>query len=139
MEKVLNILCPCAELKASPHIETKLKWWKIQYSIIYDIINTSGFAWNDVKKCIEVDSNEAWETYVQHHKNAVEWRNKSFLLFDRLANFFGKDHANGKGAKVPSEMMEKQGNNEVDASDDNDTEEKRKTRGKEAQVMKTEL
>ncbi|KAL6272612.1 hypothetical protein ACE6H2_023304 [Prunus campanulata] len=121
MEKVLNNLCPGAELKESPHIESKLKRWKKQYSIIYDIINTSGFAWNDVKKCIEVDSNEAWETYVQHHKNAAEWRNKSFPLFDRLANIFGKDRANGKGAEVPSEMMEEQGNNEVDASDDNDT------------------
>lgn len=54
-------------------------------------------------------------------KNAAEWRNKSFPLFDRLANIFGKDRANGKGAEVPSEMMEEQGNNEVDASDDNDT------------------
>ncbi|KAI5323441.1 hypothetical protein L3X38_032513 [Prunus dulcis] len=106
MEKVLNNLCPGAELKVSPHIESKLKWWKKQYSIIYDIINTGGFAWNDVKKCIEVDSNEAWETYVQHHKNAAKWRNKSFPLFDRLANIFGKDRANGKGAEIPNEMME---------------------------------
>ncbi|KAI5316893.1 hypothetical protein L3X38_036600 [Prunus dulcis] len=68
-----------------------------------------------------VDSNEAWETYVHHHKNAAEWRNKSFPLFDRLANIFGKDRVNEKGAEVPSEMMEEQGNNEVDASDDNDT------------------
>ncbi|CAB4316388.1 unnamed protein product [Prunus armeniaca] len=30
------------------------------------------------------------------------------------------DRANGKGAKVPSDMMEEQGNNEVDASNDND-------------------
>ncbi|XP_020424685.1 uncharacterized protein LOC18769931 isoform X2 [Prunus persica] len=79
MEKVLNNLCPGAELKASPHIESK------------------------------------------HHKNAAEWRNKSFPLFDRLANIFGKDRVNEKGAEVPSEMMEEQGSNEVDASDDNNT------------------
>ncbi|KAI5339139.1 hypothetical protein L3X38_018411 [Prunus dulcis] len=92
MVKVLNNLCLGAELKASP--QSKLK----------------------------VDSNEAWETYVQHHKNAAEWRNKSFPLFDRLADIFGKDRANGKGAEVPSKMMEEQAvNNEVVGSDDNDT------------------
>ena len=31
------------------------------------MINTSGFAWNDVKKCVEVDSDDAWQTYVQVH------------------------------------------------------------------------
>ena len=28
------------------------------------MLNTSGFAWNDVKKCIKVDSDDAWKTYV---------------------------------------------------------------------------
>ena len=29
------------------------------------MINKSGFAWNDVKKCIQVDNNEVWEMYMQ--------------------------------------------------------------------------
>jgi len=64
MEKVLDVLCPNSKIKANPHIESKLKKWKKTYSIIYDMSNTSGFAWNDVKKCIEVDSDDAWKTYV---------------------------------------------------------------------------
>lgn len=35
--------------------------------MVVDMINTSGFAWNDVKKCVEVDSDDAWQTYVQVH------------------------------------------------------------------------
>ncbi|CAL9004960.1 unnamed protein product [Prunus brigantina] len=35
------------------------------YGIIFDMINKSGFAWNDSLKCIKVDSDEAWNTYVQ--------------------------------------------------------------------------
>ena len=35
--------------------------------MIVDMINTSGFAWNDVKKCVEVDSDDVWQTYVQVH------------------------------------------------------------------------
>ncbi|KAL5834752.1 hypothetical protein ACOSQ4_014249 [Xanthoceras sorbifolium] len=113
-EKALNQICLGSNLKANPHLESKLKKWKKNYSTIYDMINTSGFAWNDVKKCIEVDSNESWESYVKHHSSAAEWRNKSYPIFDRLANIFGKDRVNGKGAKVPSEMMEDIGNDEGD-------------------------
>jgi hypothetical protein len=65
IENKLNLLCPNSNLKASPHIESKLKKLKKDYSTIYDMINKSGFAWNDIKKCIEVDSNEVWEMYVQ--------------------------------------------------------------------------
>ncbi|KAL5744490.1 hypothetical protein ACOSQ2_027606 [Xanthoceras sorbifolium] len=82
--------CPGSNLKANPHLESKLKKWKKNYSTIYDMMNTSGF----------------------HHSSAVEWRNKPYLIFDRLANIFGKDRANGKGAEVPSEMMEEIGNDE---------------------------
>ncbi|XP_034219720.1 uncharacterized protein LOC117630948 [Prunus dulcis] len=117
MEKALNIKCPDSGLKACPHIESKLKKWKKQYSIVYDMINTSGFAWNDIKKCVEVDSNDAWETYVQHHKEAAEWRSKPFPLFDRLSNIFGKDRANGQRAEAPADMMEEQSNNDANASD----------------------
>ncbi|KAK0599582.1 hypothetical protein LWI29_006626 [Acer saccharum] len=56
---------PNCGLKAVPHIESKLKFWKKQYGIVYDMLNTSGFGWNDVRKCIEVDSDEAWKSYVQ--------------------------------------------------------------------------
>ena len=65
MEEAMSRLCPDSNLKASPHIESKLKKWKESYSIVYDLSNTSGFAWNDNRKCIEVDSNDAWDIYVQ--------------------------------------------------------------------------
>lgn len=83
--------------------------------------NKSGFAWNDVKKCIEVDSNEVWEMYVQHNQKAKGWRNKPFAIFDRLSNIFGKDRATGKSTETPTDMMEEQSNNEDDNNLDNNT------------------
>ncbi|XP_062019283.1 uncharacterized protein LOC133735861 isoform X3 [Rosa rugosa] len=121
IENALNLLCPNSNLKASPHIESKLKKLKKDYSIIYDMMNKSGFAWNDIKKCIEVDSNEVWETYLQHNKKAKGWRNKKYPLFDRLATIFGSDRATGDGAEVPADMMEEQSNNEDDIGIGNDT------------------
>ncbi|KAL5776962.1 hypothetical protein ACOSP7_009888 [Xanthoceras sorbifolium] len=72
MKKDLNQICPGSNLKANPHLESKLK------------------------------------------NSAAEWRNKPYPIFDRLANIFGKDRANGKGAEVPSEMMVDIGNDEGD-------------------------
>lgn len=65
IEKSLQKLCPNSGLKANPHIDSKLRKWKKFYGIMCDMRNRSGFKWNDVLKCIEVDSDEAWLTYVQ--------------------------------------------------------------------------
>ncbi|CAB4278451.1 unnamed protein product [Prunus armeniaca] len=71
------------------------------YGIIFDMINKSGFAWNDSLKCIEVGSDEAWNTYVQISTYVnitrmlmVGW-GKQFLIYDRLTNILGKDRAIG--------------------------------------------
>ncbi|BFG30901.1 hypothetical protein CerSpe_171750 [Prunus speciosa] len=65
IEKSLAEKFPNADFRVIPHIESKMRFWKKLYGIIFDMINKSGFAWNDSLKCIEVDSDEAWNTYVQ--------------------------------------------------------------------------
>ncbi|KAK2646448.1 hypothetical protein Ddye_021643 [Dipteronia dyeriana] len=104
IELSLATILPNCSLRATPHIESKLKTWKKQYGVIYDMINISGFGWNGVRKCIEVDSNEAWHSYVRHHKQAEGWRDKPFPLYERLANIFGKDRATGKTAYTPENL-----------------------------------
>ena len=43
---------------------------------------------------------------MQQNKDAAGWRNKSFPIYDRLVNIFGKDRAIGKEAETPAEMVE---------------------------------
>ncbi|KAL6219402.1 hypothetical protein ACLB2K_007161 [Fragaria x ananassa] len=86
MEKSSEVLCPNSNLKAYPHIESKLKKWKQNFSIVYDMINTSGFAWNDAK---------------------------NFPIYDRLALSFGTDRANGRGAETPADMANEQSINDI--------------------------
>ncbi|KAK4840253.1 hypothetical protein QYF36_003714 [Acer negundo] len=88
IEKTLTTMLPDSRLRANPHIDSKMRLWKKEYGILYDMLNVSGFGWNDIKKCVEVDSNDVWEVYVQTHKDAEGWRDKSFLLYERLANIF---------------------------------------------------
>ncbi|KAH9723879.1 Myb DNA-bind 3 domain-containing protein [Citrus sinensis] len=105
--------------KASPHIDSKIRKWKKQYRLMFDMLNTSGFGWNDVKKCIEVDSDEVWNSYVQSHNAVKNWRGKPFPLYERLANIFGKDCATGHGAQTPADM-EDEANQEEIRDDDNE-------------------
>ena len=65
IERALTEMCPNSGLKINPHIESKLKKWKKQYGIVYDMLNKSGFGWNDSLKCVEVDSNDTWKSYVE--------------------------------------------------------------------------
>nr|XP_048322668.1 uncharacterized protein LOC112489630 isoform X3 [Ziziphus jujuba var. spinosa] len=90
IERKLAEMCPNSGLRATPHIESKLKKWKKQYGIIYDMLNKSGFGWNDTLKCVEIDSDDAWKAYVQSNPSAKSWRDKPFPIYERLANIFGK-------------------------------------------------
>ena len=65
IEKDLTNIFPICGIKANPHIDSKMKVLRKQYSIVYDILSKSGFGWNDIKKCVEVDSEEIWQSYVQ--------------------------------------------------------------------------
>ena len=47
IERQLTEMCPESNLRANSHIESKLKMWKKHYSIVYDMLNKSGFGWND--------------------------------------------------------------------------------------------
>ncbi|TXG72816.1 hypothetical protein EZV62_001395 [Acer yangbiense] len=97
MESPLANILPNCGLKASPHIESKVKTWKEDYGVVYDMINTSGFGWNNVRKYVEVESNEAWHSYVEHHK--------PFPLYERLSYIFGTDRAAGKITYTPENLV----------------------------------
>ena len=55
-------------LKAYPYIDSKIKIWKKSHGVIFDMLNTSSFGWNDVRKCVVVDNEEVWRSYVEVSK-----------------------------------------------------------------------
>lgn len=63
IEKLLEQKLPGSGIKASPHIESRVKTLKKQYNAISDmIVTSSGFSWNDEKKMIicEKDLYDGW-------------------------------------------------------------------------------
>ena len=55
LEKMMANKIPNCNIKAQPHIHSRLKLLKQQYGAIYDMLNTSGFGWDDTRKCISCD------------------------------------------------------------------------------------
>ncbi|KAI4332598.1 hypothetical protein L6164_017493 [Bauhinia variegata] len=109
---------PGCGIKAKPHIESAMKTLRIIYAIVYDMLNQSGFGWNDETKMIIVDSDDLWNEYIKSHPNAKDYRNAQILLLDKLALVFGKDRATGKGvvalADVVEQLEEENNNDEVE-------------------------
>ncbi|KAI9195433.1 hypothetical protein LWI28_014834 [Acer negundo] len=49
-----------------------------------------------------IDSSNEWTA----HKEAEGWRDKSFPLYERLVNIFGKDGATGQVAGTPQQILD---------------------------------
>ena len=47
------------------HVQNKIKRLKDKYSAAYDMLNTSGFGWNDANQCVTVDTPEILEEYLK--------------------------------------------------------------------------
>ena len=68
LEQKLEAKFPELGIKVKPHIESIMRRLKTEYGNIYDMLNTSGFGWDDVNKKILVDSDDVWNAYIQANK-----------------------------------------------------------------------
>ncbi|XP_004309745.1 PREDICTED: uncharacterized protein LOC101304244 [Fragaria vesca subsp. vesca] len=113
IEKLLEQKLPGSGIKASPHIESRVKTLKKQYNAITDmIVTSSGFSWNDEKKMI-ICKKDLYDGWVKSHPAAKGMWMKPFSHFDNLGNVFGKDHANGKQAANATDYID-----EIDLNND---------------------
>lgn len=56
LELMLNTKFPGSRLKVVPHIESKSKWFKDKYAVVFEMLNkTSGFQWDDQTKTIKCE------------------------------------------------------------------------------------
>ncbi|XP_061355593.1 uncharacterized protein At2g29880-like [Gastrolobium bilobum] len=102
LEQKLEAKFPEAGIKVKPHIELIMRRLKTEYGNVYDMLNTSGFGWDDVNKKILVDSDDVWNAYIQAKRDTTlkNYRTKVFPHFNRLMIIFGKDRATGKMLKL---------------------------------------
>ena len=66
LERLLWTKIPNNGIKAKPHIESRIRTLKKDWSIVYDMVygrNTSGFGWDPVRKMVMAEK-EAWDAYI---------------------------------------------------------------------------
>ncbi|KAI8535033.1 hypothetical protein RHMOL_Rhmol10G0143600 [Rhododendron molle] len=104
LQKELHKVLPGCNLKANPHIDSKVRHWKSVWARIVDITNLSGYGWDAVNKRIDVEQ-AVWDAYLKAHpKKAQGLYGKSFPYFEDWQTIFGKDRATGAAAKDYDEM-----------------------------------
>ncbi|KAI8572453.1 hypothetical protein RHMOL_Rhmol01G0200000 [Rhododendron molle] len=82
LEKEMAKIMPESNIKASPHMNSKVKYWRQTYAKICDIVGLSRFGWDHVNKKIDVDD-DAWKIYAEANpKKAKEVGGKRFPYFD---------------------------------------------------------
>ncbi|KAK1431778.1 hypothetical protein QVD17_08418 [Tagetes erecta] len=107
VEQQLGKTLSKAGIKAKPHIESRIKTMKSDWSAVHDMLawnNTSGFGW-DYNNDMHDAPQPVWQAYIQVHKNAAKWRGKKFPHYWDLCNVFGKDRANGREAQTAADIL----------------------------------
>lgn len=64
LEATITEKFPGTDLKATPHINSKIHVWKRQFGCLQSMLNKSGFGYNEKTCTIEVD-NDVWEQYIK--------------------------------------------------------------------------
>lgn len=65
LEKELKCTLPESNLKASPHIESRLKLLKRQYAAIIDMKDADGMQWNRKEQTVTCCDDDVWDDWVK--------------------------------------------------------------------------
>ena len=55
LETMMHEKFPGCELKAVPHIDSKVKWFRDKYNVLSEMFRTSGFSWDEVTHTIKCE------------------------------------------------------------------------------------
>ncbi|KAL6545616.1 hypothetical protein OROGR_009490 [Orobanche gracilis] len=120
VEQHLAISLPNSGIKAKPHIESRIKTLKSDWSAVHDMLawnGTSGFGWDSENHMLEAPQ-PVWQAYIQAHKNAAKLRGKKFPHYWDLCLVFGKDRANGRDAQTAVDIVSEISTQETEQVDE---------------------
>ncbi|XP_052488540.1 uncharacterized protein At2g29880-like isoform X2 [Gossypium raimondii] len=107
LEKMLEKALPNVMLKAKPNIESRIRLLKREWSIVYDMLNgqnNNGFGWDEHRQLV-VAEDVVWDSYVKSHKEAAQFRHRTFPYYDQLTATYARDRATGKDAQIAADVL----------------------------------
>ncbi|KAH1056884.1 hypothetical protein J1N35_034949 [Gossypium stocksii] len=114
LEKMLEKVLPNAMLKAKPNLESRIRTLKRDWSIVYDMLsgkNNSDFGWDEHRQLV-VAEDAMWDSHINSHKEAAQFKHRSFPYYDQLTAIYVKDRVTGKDAQTVVNIIE-----EIDVED----------------------
>ncbi|MFQ6636377.1 hypothetical protein Gotur_012485 [Gossypium turneri] len=102
MERMLEKVLPYAMLKAKPNLESRIRTLKRDWAIVYDMLrgkDNSDFCWDEHRQFVVAEDIS--------HKEADQFRHRSFPNYDQLTTIYAKDRATGKDAQIFIDIIEK--------------------------------
>ncbi|XP_040970215.1 uncharacterized protein [Gossypium hirsutum] len=73
--------------------------------------NNSDFGWDEHRQLV-VAEDAVWNSYINSHKEAVQFKHHSFPYYGKLTAIYAKDRATGKDAQIADDIIE-----EIDVED----------------------
>ncbi|PPD90307.1 hypothetical protein GOBAR_DD12760 [Gossypium barbadense] len=108
LEKMLEKALPNAILKARPNIESRIRLLKRDWSIVDDMFNgqnNNNFGWDEHRQLV-VAEDAVWNSYLNSHKEAGQFRHRSFPYNNQLTAIYARDRATGKDAQTAADVIE---------------------------------
>ncbi|CAA0829278.1 Unknown protein [Striga hermonthica] len=90
LERVMMKAFPNTDIRAEPHINSKIHVWKKHHGSLASMIRVDGISWDDSTKMIKARE-DAWNSYVKIDSNARTMIGKSWPFFPDWCEIFGKD------------------------------------------------
>ncbi|KAL0347934.1 UNVERIFIED_CONTAM: hypothetical protein Sangu_1021200 [Sesamum angustifolium] len=84
---------PDTNLRAEPHINSKIHVWKKYYSALIGMMGKSGLGWDDNRCMVTVDSQDVWDEYWKIDPTARTMCYKSWSFIPTWHEIFGQDRA----------------------------------------------
>ncbi|XP_073053831.1 uncharacterized protein [Primulina eburnea] len=86
---------PSTDLRANPHINSKIHVWKKSHGTLMTLLSKSRIGWNETKKMIDA-TNEAWEPLEKIDSSVHGMRYRSWPFYIDWCEIFGSDRATGE-------------------------------------------
>ncbi|KAL0333002.1 UNVERIFIED_CONTAM: hypothetical protein Scaly_2201700 [Sesamum calycinum] len=87
---------PHGDIRAEPHITSKLHVWKKHYSILTTMMTKFGLGWDESRNMVTVEDDNAWDDYVKVVLNGPYGKGdvyRSWSFYTTWIEIFGKDSA----------------------------------------------
>ncbi|KAK9109955.1 hypothetical protein Sjap_018015 [Stephania japonica] len=121
LEEKMRASCSSSGFKAKPHIESRVKTLKKDWTTVHDILTgarngCSGFGYDNGTNMI-IASDDVWVDYIKNFPEVEKWRGKRFYYYDECCYIFGNDRATGEDARSGADYLNIANEDVADLSD----------------------